>query len=124
MKNTRPLNDIKFKAGPRFWQSVSGSDKRYWSDKMKSALGIGGFPVELILNDHPLLPVPALQFEKNPAGISELFLKKINIFVSPHRIFRHKIPGYLFKNSDKAHHWKRVKIMALRTENEILASTA
>ena len=107
--------EIYLKAGPGFRQSVSGSDRRYWSDEMKSALGIGGFPVELILNDHPLLSVPAIQFEQNPKGISELFNQKINIFVSP---------GYLFKNSDKAHHWERVKIMALRTENEILASTA
>ena len=36
--------DIKFKAGPGFWQSVSGSDRKYWSDDMKKALGIGGFP--------------------------------------------------------------------------------
>ena len=79
--------EIYLKAGPGFWQSVSESDRRYWSDQMKSALGIGGFPVELILNDHPLLPVPALQFEKNPAGISELFHKKINIFVSPTEYF-------------------------------------
>ena len=28
--------DIKFKAGPGFWQSVSGSDRRCWSDDMKS----------------------------------------------------------------------------------------
>ena len=79
--------EIYLKAGPGFWQSVSGSDRRYWSDKMKSALGIGGFPVELILNDHPLLHVPALQFEKNPAGISKLFNQKINIFVSPTEYF-------------------------------------
>ena len=39
--------EIYFKAGPGFWQSVSGSDRKYWSDDMKSALGIGGFPVEL-----------------------------------------------------------------------------
>ena len=37
--------DMFFKAGPGFWQSVSESDRRYWSDDMKSALGIGGFPV-------------------------------------------------------------------------------
>ena len=65
--------DVFFKAGPGFWQSVSGSDRRYWSDEMKSALGIGGFPVELSLNYHPLFPVPAVQFEENPEGISELF---------------------------------------------------
>ena len=79
--------EIYLKAGPGFWQSVSGSDKRYWSDKMKSALGIGGFPVELILNDQSNRPVPAIQFEKNPAGISELFNQKINIFVSPTEYF-------------------------------------
>ena len=78
--------DIKFKAGPGFWQSVSGSDRRYWSDDMKSALGIDGFPVELILNSHPLLPVPAVQFEENPESISELF-NQINIFVSPTEYF-------------------------------------
>ena len=56
--------DIKFKAGPGFWQSVSGSDRRYWSDEMKAALGIGGFPVELILNSRPLLPVPRFNLRK------------------------------------------------------------
>ena len=42
--------DIYFKAGPDFLQSVSGSDRRYWSVEMKKALGIGGFPVELSLS--------------------------------------------------------------------------
>ena len=75
--------EIYLKAGPGFWQSVSGSDKRYWSDEMKAALGIGGFPVELTLNSHQLLPVPAVQFEKNPEAFGELFNQRINIFVSP-----------------------------------------
>ena len=79
--------EICLKAGPDFWQSVSGSDRRYWSDKMKEALGIGGFPVELILNSRQLLPVPAIQFEKNPESISELFNQRINIFVSPTEYF-------------------------------------
>ena len=79
--------EIYLKAGPGFWQSVSGSDRRHWSDDMKEALGIGGFPVELILNYHPLLPVPAVQFEENPEGFGELFNKKINIFVSPTEYF-------------------------------------
>ena len=81
---------IKFKAGPGFWQSVSGSDRRYWSDEMKSALGIGGFPIELALNSHQLLPVPAVQFEEKPEGFGELFNKKINIFVSPTEYFTTK----------------------------------
>ena len=82
--------EIYLKAGPGFRQSVSGSDRRYWSDEMKAALGIGGFPVELTLNSRPLLPVPAVQFEENPEGISELFNQKINIFVSPTEYFTTK----------------------------------
>ena len=116
--------EIYLKAGPGFRQSVSGSDRRYWSDEMKEALGIGGFPVELILNSHPLLPVRAVQFEKNPKSISELFNKKINIFVSPTEYFVTKFRDIFSKTQINSHHWERVKIMALRTENEILASTA
>ena len=93
--------DIKFKAGPGFWQSVSGSDRRYWYAKMKEALGIGGFPVELILNSRQLLPVPAVQFEKNPAGISELFNQKINIFVSPTEYFVTKFRDIFSKTQIK-----------------------
>ena len=93
--------DIKFKAGPGFWQSVSGSDRRYWSDKMKEALGIGGFPVELILNSHPLLPVPAVQFEKNPGAFGELFNQRINIFVSPTEYFVTKFRDIFSKTQIK-----------------------
>ena len=82
--------EIYLKAGPGFWQSVSGSDRRYWSDDMKEALRTGGFPVELTLNYHPLLPVPAVQFEENPEGISELFNQRINIFVSSTEYFTTK----------------------------------
>ena len=90
MKKKHATAEIYLKAGPGFWQSVSGSDRKYWSDDMKSALGIGGFPVELTLNYHPLFPVPAVQFEENPEGISELFNQKINIFVSPTEYFTTK----------------------------------
>ena len=93
--------EIYLKAGPGFWQSVSGSDKRYWSDDMKSALGIGGFPVELTLNDQSNRPVPAIQFEKNPAGISELFNQKINIFVSPTEYFVTKFRDIFSKTQIK-----------------------
>ena len=86
---------------PGFRQSVSESDRRYWSDEMKEALGIGGFPVELILNDHPLLPVPAVQFEKNPESISKLFSKKINIFVSPTEYFVTKFRDIFSKTQIK-----------------------
>ena len=92
---------IYFKAGPGFWQSVSESDRKYWSDDMKSALGIGGFPVELSLNYHPLFPVPAVQFEENPKSFGELFNKKINIFVSPTEYFTTKFREIFSKTQIK-----------------------
>ena len=92
--------EIYLKAGPGFRQSVSESDRRYWSDEMKEALGIGGFPVELILIDHTLLPVPAVQFEKNPESISKLF-EKINIFVSPTEYFVTKFRDIFSKTQIK-----------------------
>ena len=93
--------DVFLKAGPGFWQSVSGSDRKYWSDDMKSALGIGGFPVELSLNYHPLFPVPAVQFEENPEAFGELFNQKINIFVSPTEYFTTKFREIFSKTQIK-----------------------
>ena len=82
--------EIYFKASPDLWQGVSGSDRKYWSDDMKKALGIGGFPVELTLNYHPSFPVLAVQFEENPEAFGSLFNQKINIFVTPTGYFTTK----------------------------------
>ena len=40
--------------------SVSGSDRRYWDDDTKTALGIGGFLLELTLNPIGKKGVPAV----------------------------------------------------------------
>ena len=92
---------IYLKAGPGFWQSVSGSDRRYWSDEMKESLAIGGFPVELSLNYNPTFPVPAVQFEENPESFGELFNQKINIFVSPTEYFTTKFREIFSKTQIK-----------------------
>ena len=42
--------------------SVSGSDRRYWDDERKTALGIGGFLLELTLNRMGKKGVPAVLF--------------------------------------------------------------
>ena len=42
--------EIFFKEGPHSLQSVFGSDRKYWSQQMKTALGlagVGGFPYQL-----------------------------------------------------------------------------
>ena len=93
--------EIYLKAGPGFRQSVSESDRRYWSDQMKEALGIGGFPVELSLNYHPLFSVPAVQFEENPEGFGEFFNQKINSFVSPTEYFTTKFREIFSKTQIK-----------------------
>jgi len=39
-----------FKKGPGSWQRVFGSDRKYWSQRMKTALGleqVAGFPYQL-----------------------------------------------------------------------------
>ena len=77
------IAEINFKAGPDPLQSVSGSERRYWSEKMKKALGIGGFPVELSLNSHPSNPLPAVPFKENPEDFGSLLNQKIKIFVTP-----------------------------------------
>lgn len=42
--------EVYFNRSDGVQSSLSGSDRRYWEDDMKKALGIGGFPLELILN--------------------------------------------------------------------------
>ena len=55
--------------------SVSGSDRRYWDDDRKKALGIGGFPLEITLRLRPSpkganrigkREMPVVPFNENP----------------------------------------------------------
>ena len=59
--------EIFFKASDDLLQSVFGSDKKYWSTRMKQALGLGdsvGFPYQLSpLRTKVSLPIPAVPFE-------------------------------------------------------------
>ena len=82
--------EINIKADPNLLQSVSGSERRYWSEKMKKALGIGGFPVELSLNSHPSNPLPAVPFKENPEDFGSLLNQKLKIFVTPTEYFTSK----------------------------------
>ena len=68
--------EIYLKAGPGFRQSVSESDRRYWSDEMKEALGIGGFPVELILNDLHYSLFPRFNLRKTPNLLVNYSIRK------------------------------------------------
>ena len=57
--------------------SVFGSDKKYWSQKMKNALGVigeEGFPFQLSpLKTKRALPFPAVDFTKPAPSIDKVF---------------------------------------------------
>jgi len=57
-----------FKAGKGSLQSVFGSDRRFWSQKMKAALGltdVAGFPYQLpLIKTKKALSIPAVDFAK------------------------------------------------------------
>jgi len=59
--------EVFFKESEDSFQSVFGSDKKYWSAKMKEALGFGdsgGFPYELApLGSKISLPILAVPFD-------------------------------------------------------------
>ena len=55
--------------------SVFGSDRKYWSQQMKNALGfVEGFPFQLLpLKTKTALPIPALDFTESVPSIAKIF---------------------------------------------------
>ena len=57
--------------------SVFGSDRKYWSQKMKTALGLmgeEGFPYQLSpLKRKTALPIPAVDFKETAPSIAKIF---------------------------------------------------
>ena len=59
---------------------------------MKTALGIGGFPIELTLNSNVAKPIPSVEFdtEKKTGSTGDLFNEEIKIYVTPTDYFKTK----------------------------------
>ena len=56
----------------------------YFPDEMKKALGLPvDFPLELTLNPHPSLPIPAIDFGENITLNLKEKLKRLDIFATP-----------------------------------------
>ena len=56
----------------------------YFPDEMKKALGLPvDFPLELTLNPHPSLPIPAVDFGENLTLNLREKLKRLDIFATP-----------------------------------------
>ena len=71
--------------------SVFGSDEKYWSQKMKTALGLAGvegFPYELSpLKTKIALPIPAVDFTEPAPSIAEIFNQENRIYATPDEFF-------------------------------------
>ena len=71
--------------------SVFGSDKKYWSQKMKNALGVigkEGFPFQLLpLKTKRALPIPAVDFTEPAPNIAKIFNQENKIYATPDKFF-------------------------------------
>ena len=95
-----------FKAGPDFLQSVFGSDRKYWSQQMKTALGldgVSGFPYQLSpLKNKTALPIPVIDFTEKAPSIAEIY--NIGNKYMPHQTsFYHIISRNIQTNQAQAH---------------------
>jgi len=90
-KNHTATADIFFKGSSGVSTSVFGSDKRYWSPQMKTALGlndVNGFPYQLSpLKTKKPLPIPAVNFTEAAPSIKKIFAGLVKIYVTPDSFF-------------------------------------
>ena len=97
-KTTQEPQKIYFKAGPGHLIDVFGSDSKYWSTEMKSALDVDqsseGFPQQLTPSGlkGDSLPIPAVAFHSNYPGnsLKKIFNDQQNIYVTPDQYFTTK----------------------------------
>ena len=81
-KNHTATSEVFFK-GSGVSTSVFGSDRRYWSPQMKTALGldyVNGFPYQLSpLKTKKLLPIPSVNFTEPAPSIKKIFASLVKI---------------------------------------------
>ena len=87
--------------------SVFGSDKRYWSQQMKTALGTGdvtGFPYQLSpLKTKKPLSIPAVDFTEPASSIKQMFAGLIKIYVTLTSFFQVKLRD-IFEQTNIKHY--------------------
>ena len=71
--------------------SVFGSDRKYWSQQIKNALGLAGiegFPFQLSpLRTKTAWPIPALEFTESVPSIAKIFNQENRIYATPDEFF-------------------------------------
>jgi len=102
--------EVFFKESEGLFQSVFGSDRKYWSTEMKEALHLGdsgGFPFQLApLGSKVSLPIPAVPFDGKAPSFKNIFNDAIQVYVTPDQYFRQNSEKYS-KNQTQAHFWNR-----------------
>ena len=107
--------------------SVFGSDRKYWSQKMKTALGLAGlegFPYQLSpLKTKIALPLPAVDFtEPRDKHRQNLQSREQNLRDS-RRVLRNKIPRHIPERQANAQSIGGSKKMVRRPKHGLLAAT-
>jgi len=117
--------EVFFKESEDSFQSVFGSDRKYWRAEMKEALGLGdsgGFPYQLApLGSKVSLAIPAVPFDGKAPSLKKIFDDAIQIYVTPDQYFTTKFRE-IFQT--QTHVWNRIKTLVRRARHEILAAAA
>ena len=108
-KDHTATSEIYFKAGPGNLINVFGSDSKYWSPEMKSALGVDqsseGFLQQLTPSGlkGDSLPIPAVGFHDAAPSLKKIFNDQLNICVTPDQYFTTKFRE-IFQKTKLTHH--------------------
>ena len=90
-KNQTASAEIFFKDSPTSLQSVFGSDRKYWSQRVKTALGVvqaGCFPYQLVaMKTKRALPIPPIDFTEPAQPLKNLFSGDFKIYATPDQFF-------------------------------------
>ena len=92
-ENYRISAEVFFKESAEYSSSVFGSDRKYWNQKMKTALGligVEGFPFQLSpLKTRKALPIPAVEFTEPAPSVAKIFNQN-RIYATPDKFFTTK----------------------------------
>ena len=90
-KNHTTSAEIFFKDSPTSLQSVFGSGRKYWSQRMRTALGVaqaGRFPYQLVaMKTKRALPILPIDFPQPAQTLKNLFSGDFKIYATPDQFF-------------------------------------
>ena len=104
--NHTASTEVFFKDSPDSLQSVFGSDRKYWSQRLKTALGlvgVAGFPYQLSPKKvATALAIPPISFTEPAPTLKNLFSGDFKIYAAPNGYFLTK-PRIVFQKTPLKH---------------------